>query len=91
MHSSITISLLIVGTLNFYQVNAAPREDVMLNKVFNYQGSLPIKDDRTEEVIKTEVNSTELSVDSAADLAAAEAACWKLLNEQSGMYKMTGL
>lgn len=88
MKSSVTISFLLVGALNFYQVCAAPKENVMLNKVFNYQGSMPIKDDRAEEVIRPEVNSTELSIDSAADLEAAEAACWKLLNEQSGMYKM---
>lgn len=58
---------------------------VAMNKVFSYQGSLPIKDDRVEEVIKDQSNATEANK-LPFDQAEAEAACWQMINEQSGMY-----
>lgn len=56
-----------------------------MNKVFSYQGSLPIKDDRAEEVTKDQSNATE-ATKLPFNQAEAEAACWKMINEQSGTY-----
>ena len=62
---------------------AAPSKTDVLSKVFNYQGMLSIKDDRTGEIIKADGNQTE-PVTAPEDLAEAEAACWNMINEQSG-------
>lgn len=51
------------------------------NKVFNYQGEMPIKDENTGQLIKNDSNST---TESPSELADAEAACWQLINEQTG-------
>lgn len=58
----------------------------LMTKVFNYQGSLPIKDERTGELIKQDSNETEAIEKPLTDqeLSEAEAACWKLINGGSG-------
>lgn len=69
----------IIGTVH---VIAMPNESVLLNKVFNYQGDLPIKDENTGQTIKNDSNST--NTEPPPELADVEAACWQLINEQTG-------
>lgn len=69
---SIKLILIAVAAIQTLQlVIAAPN-----NKVFNYQGSMPIKDETTGN----NSNKTE----PPAELADAESACWQMINEQSG-------
>lgn len=55
------------------------------NKVFDYQGSMPIKDDRVGDwnasAAVTGQASTQMKPE---DQKAAELACWKLISEESG-------
>lgn len=85
MNYSISISFLLFAALHFHEVCGAPRDPTNSNKVFNYQGSLPIRDDRVEEVIKNQANDTGVTTNLPFDQGEAEAACWKMINEQSGM------
>jgi len=63
--------------------------DVAIKK-FNYQGPLPIKDDRTGEVINKEDDEEDtvpmLDTSSQSNQTIDEAACWKLIVEQSGEF-----
>lgn len=55
-------------------------------KVFKYQGDLPIKDDRTGGLVNENGNPTNETIEGMTEQeqSEAEAACWKLINEQSG-------
>lgn len=69
------VLIYIVGTVH---VIALPN-----SKVFNYQGEMPIKDENTGQLIKNDSNST---TETPSELEDAEAACWQLINEQTGKY-----
>lgn len=88
MQRTFSVSFLLLAVFNVHQIYAAPKELTALNKVFNYQGSLPIKDDRTGEVIKNQDNQTEVTTELPFDQAQAEAACWMLINERSGKCRL---
>ena len=81
--SSIKFLALTVLVVVNQRVSGAP-SNVGLTKVFNYLGEMPIKDERTGEIIKSEANET--AVTTSPEQAAAEAACWKMIVEQSGEY-----
>lgn len=61
-----------------------PRERDIVLKVFNYEGSLPIKDDRTGEVIKEDDTIPMSDTSPSSNQTIDEAACWNLIVEQSG-------
>lgn len=74
-----------LGALGCQSAAVVEQENVpVLTKVFNYQGSMPIKDDRTGQVIKSDANDTDL-IEPPANQA-NEAACWNLIVEQSGKF-----
>lgn len=73
----------IIGTV---QVIAMPNNPLLINKVFNYQGDLPIKDENTGQTIKSNSNGTSTNTELPLELADAEAACWQLINEQTSKY-----
>lgn len=81
MYTQAIVFFFLVGALTYQPGMTAPQESMVLNKVFNYQGPMPIKDDKTGEVI---LGKNQTAIRPPAELAAAEAACWKLINEQSG-------
>lgn len=76
-------SILVASMMLINTTVASPTK--LLSKVFTYQGSLPIKDDLTGAIIHEENNDTATST-SLNETAVAEAACWDLVNEQSGNY-----
>lgn len=84
---SLAYRLVIIAVcISMLQVaQTAPNKADAMSKVFNYQGMLLIKDDRTGEIIKADGNQTE-SATVPPELAEAEAACWNMINEQSGEY-----
>lgn len=81
MMSQLTL-LLILNLATSYGF-ASPTAVLISRKVFNYQGVLPIKDDRTGAIL-TELKNETTAVETSNDTSAAEAACWQMINEQSG-------
>lgn len=76
------LALLLLGSDQSLSEAAAAGRESPTSKVFNYEGYMPIKDDRTGELVREDgapVNET-----SSQALTDAEEACWKLINEQSG-------
>lgn len=87
MQSTIKNFLLLIGVASIAvdQINTAPSQgQISLNKIFKYQGALPIKDDITGLMVKENVTAEEIVLAGDKDIAAAEAACWKLIVEESG-------
>ena len=72
-----------LGVVGFSQsAIIEPSQSVKANKIFNYQGAMLIKDDRTGELIRDNSNDTEIVLEEQQNLD--EAACWNLIVERSG-------
>lgn len=87
MKNNLVINLVLaVEFLIVQHVSAAPETTNLMKKVFTYQGQMPIKDEKVDATMKSIINTTEVVVTPPSELSEAEAACWKLINEQSGKY-----
>jgi len=85
MNLKLIPSVALLAIITFAGLNvAAPRKLLVRDKVFNYLGALPIKDDRTGQLVQNDLNDTEIQAKPESDQAEAEAACWRLINEKSG-------
>lgn len=69
-------------------VSLAAKASNLSSKIFNYQGFMPIKDDRTGEISNETLAVDESSGgnSSTSAMEEAEAACWRLIREQSGRF-----
>lgn len=86
IHSFFANLVVFLELHGYVQVMATPQDQTMMTKVFNYLGAMPIRDDRTGEIIKGEPGELESKtpIITPGSHSKAEAACWRLINEQSG-------
>lgn len=79
---SLTIIVLVGCTITIGQAFVVPHSEATLNKVFEYVGPLPLKEEKVNENNKTD--SSIVTVDTTSqDLSEAEVACWGLIVERS--------
>lgn len=82
---SVIAILLLVISLSGQHARVIDSQDRLAKlKVFNYQGPLQIKDDRTGEIVKSDDDDLISVVDTSTNQTIDEAACWKLIVDQSG-------
>lgn len=84
MHSSLNAHILLTALLaaSACIAHAAPK---FASRVYNYQGSLSIKDDMTGQIIRDTNSTSDQTTDAPSDdLTEQEAACWKQIVESSG-------
>lgn len=82
---STSVIVLVACSLTIGQAFVIPSNKATLNKVFEYVGPLPLKEEKLGESNKTVPAITTIET-TPEDLSDEESACWDLIVEQSCKY-----